>query len=581
MRVLVYIKSSLTHFILCPSVEKSMKFLFLAGMLFAICVNTYAYALSGENKIVAKDQIEQQQDSVPQDSTQQDTTRVEIVAIKNNLLYDATLTPNLQLEFRLTQHWSLEFGVGFNPFPLNDMKFPKWRHVMVSITPRYWICNVFHRDFVSFNAAYAHYNVGGFAYPVSWMYPQTKTHRYQGDAVMVGLSYGWHWAISPHFSIELEGGIDGGYTWYKKFKCEHCGDRVGEGGRWFLLPKVGLNLSFPLGGDELSMAKRCDCEKVEDKQDTVLAVVDTVVPEPVDTVVPEPVDTVVPEPVDTVVPVVVPVDTVLAVVDTVVPEPVDTVVPEPVVVEPVEPEKDIQSAEMQRLRSALLRDESEYVPYNTSMALSADPRNTFVYFPVDVAKLDRNFIENDKLMDSIMFIIGDALRDTLLEITRIQIVGYASFDGRLAYNIGLAENRAKTIKEYIQSLFGLGDDQFAVCNGGESWAELRYKLEEVEFEGKDEVLRIIDTEPDLEMREKKIKALHGGATYRYMRDELKKIMRNLGCITVFCKEKTVVVPVPQQAEPEEAEKVEEEKPTKRIVQRDWEKHSVKKVQNQE
>ena len=94
-------------------------------------------------------------------------------------------------------------------------------------------------------------------------------------------------------------------------------------------------------------------------------------------------------------------------------------------------------------------------------------------------------------------------------------------------------------------------------------------------------MRIIDTEPDLEMREKKIKALHGGATYRFMRDELKKIMRNLGCITVFCKEKTVVVPVPQQAEPEEAEKVEEEKPTKRIVQRDWEKHTVKKVQNQE
>jgi hypothetical protein len=242
---------------------------------------------------------------------------------------------------------------------------------------------------------------------------------------------------------------------------------------------------------------------------------------------------------------------------------------------------------MQRLRSALLRDESEYVAYDINTPLSSDPRNTFVYFPVDVTKLDRNFIENDKLMDSIMFIIGDALRDTLLEITRIQIVGFASFDGRLAYNIGLAESRAKTIKEYIQSLFGLGEDKFVTCNGGESWAELRYKLEEVEFEGKDEVLRIIDTEPDLEAREKKIKALHGGATYRYMRDELKKIMRNLGCITVYCKEKTgwvsqpAVDQNPEVSVPESEESEAPETPSKRIVQRDWDKQSVKKVQNKE
>ena len=539
------------------------------AMLLFLCVGVNAQE---DSEVRSQDSEVRSQDS---DSARVDSSKVEIVAIKNNLFYDAAATMNLQLEFRLTDKWSLEFGVGLNPFPVNDMKFPKWRHLSVSVTPRYWMCHVFHRDFVSFNAAYAHYNVAGFAYPVSWMYPETKDYRYQGDAVMVGLSYGWHWAIKPHFSIELEGGIDGGYTWFKKYKCEHCGDMMGKGGRWFLLPKIGLNLSFPLGGDEASMARRCDCEKVEEKQqqDTIVpAPVDTVVPvvvepepEPIDTIVPEPIDTVVPEPIDTVVPVVV--------------EPEPEPEPEPEMVEPEEPEKDINSAEMKRLRSALLRDEGEYEPYNTSMALSADPRNTFVYFPVDVAKLDRNFIENDKLMDSIMFIIGDALRDSTIEIMRIQIVGFASFDGRLGYNINLAGNRAKTIKEYIQGLYGLNDDKFAVENGGESWAELRYKLEQVEFEGRDEVLRIIDTEPDPEMREKKIKALHGGKTYIYMRDELKRILRNLGCITVYVKvkEDAVVPPTQQVVQPEETEQ-EENKPAKRIVNRDWEKpQSVKRM----
>jgi hypothetical protein len=45
----------------------------------------------------------------------------------------------------------------------------------------------------------------------------------------------------------------------------------------------------------------------------------------------------------------------------------------------------------------------------------------------------------------------------------------------------------------------------------------------------------MDTEPDPDKREMLIKKLHGGATYRYMRDELKRILRNLGCITVFCE----------------------------------------------
>ena len=137
----------------------------------------------------------------------------EVVALKNNLFYDAMATPNLELEVLLDPKWTMEFGVGFNPFPLNDEKYPKWRHLVVSVAPRYWFCHPFNRGFFSFNAAYAHYNVAGDAYPVAYMYKQVRENRYQGDAVMAGVSFGWHFPISPHFSIELEGGADAGYTW--------------------------------------------------------------------------------------------------------------------------------------------------------------------------------------------------------------------------------------------------------------------------------------------------------------------------------------------------------------------------------
>ena len=147
------------------------------------------------------------------------------------------------------------------------------------------------------------------------------------------------------------------------------------------------------------------------------------------------------------------------------------------------------------------------------------------------------------LMDSIMQILGNVVADSTIRVSHVQIVGFASFDGRQAYNHRLAGSRAQTIKEYMQSVYPLPDSVFAVCNGGESWAELRYRLvqlthntervTEEQVEMINEVIAIMDTEPDADLREKQIKALRKGETYRYMRDELQDIMRNLGCITIY------------------------------------------------
>ena len=433
--------------------------------------------------------------------------KTEIVALKNNLAYDAVLTPNLQLEFRLTRKWTMEVGAGFNPFPLDDTKFPKWRHVAAWIAPRYWFCNAFNRGFFSFNAAYAHYNVAGGKYPIGWLYRKVLDSRYQGDAVMGGLSFGWHFPVSPHFSIELEAGADLGYTWFTEFECKHCGSKKAQSGSWFALPKLGVNLSIPLGGDKESLARRCDCELLEEKEE-----------EP-DTVIAE-------EPVERL-------------------DVVKRLWPAvgPVAMLPYTPVINPRQDNMQRLRSRLLRSEDDYEPYTQEMALSADPRNVFLYFEVNVTKMDRSFIQNDMLMDSIMQILGTVMDDPTIRVSHVRIVGFASFDGRQAYNTRLAGSRAQTIKEYMQSIYPLPDSVFAVCNGGESWAELRYRLVQLtkdtervtpeHVEMINEVIEVMDAEPDADIREKKIKALRKGATYRYLRDELQDIMRNLGCITIF------------------------------------------------
>ena len=46
-------------------------------------------------------------------------TSAQQVVIKNNLLYDATSTPNLSLEFGLNKKQTVDVQVGFNPFDLS------------------------------------------------------------------------------------------------------------------------------------------------------------------------------------------------------------------------------------------------------------------------------------------------------------------------------------------------------------------------------------------------------------------------------------------------------------------------------
>ena len=101
------------------------------------------------------------------------------VAIKNNLLYDAALTPNLGVEFRLPgqQHWTAALNVGYSPFKLGTDTERRWRHVLVMPEMRYWFCEAFARHFLGVNVVYSHYNASKLKLPLY----STEDFRDQGD----------------------------------------------------------------------------------------------------------------------------------------------------------------------------------------------------------------------------------------------------------------------------------------------------------------------------------------------------------------------------------------------------------------
>ena len=165
------------------------------------------------------------------------------VVLKNNLLYDATLTPNIGIEVKLSRQWSAGLNLGYQPWPFKDTAERKMRHLLIAPEVRFWLCDVFSGWFAGANAFYSHYNVSKVRFPFG-VFPSVKDRRKQGDAVAVGLFAGYSWILSPHWSVEAEGGVDVGYTKYKEFECSHCGEFYGQDKKSFAVPKVGINIIY-------------------------------------------------------------------------------------------------------------------------------------------------------------------------------------------------------------------------------------------------------------------------------------------------------------------------------------------------
>lgn len=72
------------------------------------------------------------------------------IAVKTNLLYWATSTPNIGFEFGLGKRTTLDLVGGYNPWTLNKDDNKKIKHWMVMPEFRYWLCERFNGHFSVF-----------------------------------------------------------------------------------------------------------------------------------------------------------------------------------------------------------------------------------------------------------------------------------------------------------------------------------------------------------------------------------------------------------------------------------------------
>lgn len=413
------------------------------------------------------------------------------VTISNNLLYDAWLTPNLRVGLRLAPHWSMGVTGGYRPWPSDDNTSRKWRHLLISPDVRYWTDSVNVHHFFGVNLIYSHYNLAELKLPFG-LYKGLRHERRQGDLGALGVFYGYSWPLGRHWNIEAAIGAVVGYTGYDRYECGQCGSKIGEDKRWFVLPQAAINIVFNIPGRPKKVVPEIP----------IAPVIDTITTTPPPVVTPVTVDT-----------------------------------------QPVAPVE--RNIDILRRTEPLLAHISEYKPYDRSQVLRRNKAALFVYFPMAKSDIQPDYRGNQQTLDRIMDVTQKLNADDDAKICKIQIVGLASFDGGNKLNEHVAKMRAYALKKYIQERLPIGDDQFELSFGGESWADFRDQVEEEieKLSGESgnagiisqlrEVLQIIDTESDFPRREQKIRKLKGGRTYQYIKEHHLADQRNAGYLKIY------------------------------------------------
>lgn len=164
------------------------------------------------------------------------------VAVKTNLLYDATATVNLGAEIGLSPKWTLDLSANYNGWTFNENR--KWKHWLAQPEARYWLCERFNGHFVGAHLLGGQYNVGGIKLPFG-LYKNLEDYRYEGWYAGVGLVYGYQWLLGKRWSIEAALGLGYIRAHYDQYDCPHCGEWRGSGNKNYLgVTKAAVSLIY-------------------------------------------------------------------------------------------------------------------------------------------------------------------------------------------------------------------------------------------------------------------------------------------------------------------------------------------------
>ena len=158
------------------------------------------------------------------------------VWLKTNLPYWGLVVPNLAVEVRLADHWSLDIPVYYSPFTVADDY--RFRTFTMQPSVRYWFKPEMKGHFLGVHVTGAAFN-----------FATDKQFRYQDTdgAWGAGIDYGYALRFSRHWGMEFNIGV--GYLWTKYetyYNIENGASCGTETLNYLGITRLGISLIYKL-----------------------------------------------------------------------------------------------------------------------------------------------------------------------------------------------------------------------------------------------------------------------------------------------------------------------------------------------
>lgn len=169
--------------------------------------------------------------------------------------------------------------------------------------------------------------------------------------------------------------------------------------------------------------------------------------------------------------------------------------------------------------------------------------SVLVYANTDIIpviyRVNKYRLKNNTQLDSVVDVINRVNRDVRVRLAYVWVGGSASPEGPILWNRKLGDYRSSALADYLLDNTDISEDQLRVENLEEDWYSVTRVLAERDFPNKERIMEIIGTEPDRELRKRKIKAIDGGRSWTRLVREIFPPFRNARMVIVCHAEELV------------------------------------------
>ena len=174
--------------------------------------------------------------------------------------------------------------------------------------------------------------------------------------------------------------------------------------------------------------------------------------------------------------------------------------------------------------------------FNADIA-SAQTDNQAVFrlrYIINTPEIDTAFVDNSARISDLRTFLQSVRDDSLTRISGVEFCGTASPDGSYEFNLRLSENRLASFKELVTGYIPLPDSLIKASGSNIPWDGFRDKVAESDLPYRDEILSIIDEEPELvpwgnnrhiDRRLLKLKQLHDGRAWELLKSPILRDLR--------------------------------------------------------